>query len=261
MIPGDPSPEEYLALEPERADEPVDERPPLRSTLVATAWAAGGALVLVGVLAAVALLVQSTRTETESVSLDDLGQLRIVARGVDLHLVPGTGASLDVTAQVTSGPLGTDFSVERRGDDVIVTASCLHVASPGCGAEVKLAVPEGLAVEVVGGSGDIDLAGLSGVVRVDAGSGDVTGRDLRLVELDAHTTSGDLDVDFATAPFGLKLRSDNGDIEAGVPAGEQTYAARITTRGDTSSDVPHDPAGQSFVTLESGTGDIDFSRD
>ena len=235
---------------------------PMGRTLLTVVGTIVAIALLTGAVLGVSLLLRGERGESTTVQVDPSVPVRLVTTGVDLRIVPTDGEQIEIDATVVEGLLGTDFAAAREGDDVVIEATCQGWLVPGCGAEVTVGVPRDLPVQVFAGAGDVALDGLTGVVTVEALQGDVQAEELGVVELDVTTTSGDVDLAFAQQPFGIKARTDSGDIAVTVPEGEVGYNANVTSKsGDVDDDVSADEeANGGFLTIETDSGDVSVKR-
>ncbi|OFE18924.1 hypothetical protein BA895_01820 [Humibacillus sp. DSM 29435] len=128
----------------------------------------------------------------------------------------------------------------------------------GCSADYTLRVPDGTAVTVDDGSGDLKLGGALGVVDVKTGSGDITADDVKSEAVAARSGSGDIDLGLAQAPGRLTVTSGSGDVELTVPSND-TYAVDLTRgSGDDEVTVTNDPASPRKVQIQTGSGDVKF---
>ncbi|WP_040320213.1 DUF4097 family beta strand repeat-containing protein [Aeromicrobium marinum] len=238
-----------------------DVRSPMSRTLLSVGIAVVVLAVLAGAVVASGLVTRSDRTAESTLAVDDLALVRLVTDGADVTVVRSRGAEVEVSATITEGWTGTDFDARRDGDDIVLSASCLGLVTPGCGVAVTVGVPAGFPIVIAAASGDLRLDGLDGVVTARSDTGDIEAADLAVVELDLRTGSGDIDVEFGVQPFGFKARTASGDVEATMPDGDTTYVVQVGSEsGDVESDLQHDGDGQGFVTVETDTGDIEIDR-
>jgi hypothetical protein len=83
--------------------------------------------------------------------------------------------------------------------------NCFWIGS--CGANVRLSVPPGRPVHASSGSGDVNVSGLTGAVRVGDASGDIV----------VNGLSGPLDQTGPNSHHTMYLSDDSGDINV-LPA-------------------------------------------
>lgn len=259
----DPPPgarEEILA---ELDDDPGSS--PLVRTLATVLVSALVLGLLIGGFVLATRTFSDVRTEAGRVGLDGAPQLSLRARTADVRLVPGDGDALEYEARVTDGLVDTDFELRRRGTEIEVVGACREWLAPGCGVEITLAVPPGVPVELLGGSGDVVADGLDeGVLTIRAAAGDVRGEDLGVDELSVQTTSGDVTASFAEQPFAVKATTSSGDVGLTLPDGDRTYVVDARARdGDVSNDLGDEGEAtgtQAFVRVLSASGDVRVGR-
>ncbi|MDN5765753.1 MAG: DUF4097 domain-containing protein [Humibacillus sp.] len=185
--------------------------------------------------------------------------------------VNGVAGDVEVSG---GAPAGTVDLTRRlpRGSDPSPSAgetwegSTLVIdANPGCGplvfgcsVDYTLRVPNGTAVTVDDGSGDLKLGGSLGVVDVKTGSGDIKAKDLASATLAARSGCGDIDLGLAQAPNQLTLDTGSGDVDIEVPAAD-TYAVGVQTgSGDERVTVKEDANSPRKVQIKTGSGDVKF---
>lgn len=191
-----------------------------------------------------------SRTPPELESFVDGDVLHLIARCDDLQLA----CSADVIVEV---PEGVSVDVINGSGDVRVSGTVGDVvASTGSG-DVHLA---GLSGTLVGetGSGDVLFESVLGDLDGTSGSGDIVGLDLSADHIHFATLSGDVDVNQFCAFARIDASSGSGDIRVGVPDG--TYALDLSSgSGDvdvTATGITGDPAAESVIRAETGSGDI-----
>ena len=141
--------------------------------------------------------------------------------------------------------------------------------------EYSLTIPAGASVdEVKLVSGDVDIKGVGGEVRVGTVSGNVDAQGLR-GRADISSVSGDVRVTFDRASARMKLHSVSGDVVAILPADADLEVRANTVSGDISNEfglevdhgkyVGHHLAGrigngQGSLELNSVSGEIKVRR-
>ncbi|MEE1787899.1 DUF4097 family beta strand repeat-containing protein [Streptomyces sp. SP17BM10] len=132
------------------------------------------------------------------------------------------------------------FSTVIEGDVLSVAVSCRQpLPFLGCGAEIELDVPQGTEVSGSVDSGSVDVADLSGEVRLDATSGAlylrrlsgevrarttsgmVEGTELTAARVEASTTSGSVELDFVRAPHAVDVSTSSGSATMTLPKGSR----------------------------------------
>ncbi len=194
------------------------------------------------------------------------------------------GSVTVVAAPATEGARGT---VESRWGDVppevlhYVADGVLHVLGRcdalvvACRTDVTLQVPssasigittgvgtvrvEGVSgdVEAVTEDGAIDLDRVGGVVFVETGNGDITGKDLGGAIVDARTDDGTIEISTTTAPERLVAHTEGGDVNLMVPAGSYRVEAKAPN-GDLvlGEAIQSDATATSVISARTNNGNI-----
>lgn len=241
--------------------EEIERRSPLARTLITVVVT----VVLVGavlaVLVAVSVAMRETQTATNRVAVDDLPQISLRATTADVTIVDGTEDELVVEAEVTSGLLGTDYELRRRGAELEVVDSCFALVDRGCGVAVTVFVPQDLPIEVVTESGTVRADGLArSVLTVLTVSGDIVVNDLRVTELAATSDAGRVEASFAAEPAAVKATTRTGDIDVSLGQGGQEYRVDLRSDGEVVQEVDSAPDAASFVRLHSDDGTLGLRR-
>ncbi len=165
---------------------------------------------------------------------------------------------------------------ERMADGVFVLeAECKRFVTAGCKVDHRVEVPTGVTVrvrndrgpvsvagvggmvEVDAGAGNVRLAGTRGPVRVDASAGRVDGDDLVALYLDATTSAGPIRLSFTQPAGRIGLKTAAGNIDVTLPAAEGGYrVAAEAGAGKVDVDVEQNPGGNRAVIANSGAGNI-----
>lgn len=249
--------------------EDVDDlgggRSPLVRTLLTVLVTLLAVGLVVGVVVVLSVLQRDVRTETGEIDLAGTPQLALRVPTADLRIVQGDGDTVGYRARISSGLLDTTFELRRRDGEVEVVARCQRWLDPECGVELTIEVPAGLPVEVRGGSGDVEAAGLSGgVLTVTTGTGDVDASGLALDELAVQTTSGDVEAAFTRQPFAVKASTRSGDVDLSLPDGERRYTVDAASRtGEVENALGGDGSAGgtgSFVRVRTDGGDVEISH-
>jgi hypothetical protein len=183
---------------------------------------------LCGVAFATSELLRHVSDRTTMLS-QHVDRVLVHADAGDVHLVAGRADRVRITehrtwlwAAPTVRTAMHDGILEVRGD-------CPPSRLPDrCAVDFALAVPFDVDVSIDGGAGDIAIDGLAGHIDLRTSAGDVSGRDLHPVAVQARTDAGDVDLRFGTRPVSVAGFSHAGDISIAVPGGE--YRVDTTTR-------------------------------
>jgi DUF4097 and DUF4098 domain-containing protein YvlB len=220
-------------------------------------------------------------------------EVRIDGSAGDVTLVPSSGHDVVVDSRAHGTLWLPKLETRIDGDHVTVRGDCHFVVFGSCGASFVVHVPQGIPVRVKtssgdvrasglsgpvnlqvssgdvdvtalsGGttahvsSGDISATGLSGRVVLESSSGDVTSSALTAGFVEAHASSGDVDVDLASVPKGVDASSSSGDVMISLPHGSEAYDAQVdTSSGDHVVGVRTDPEAGRRLRAVTSSGDV-----
>ncbi|MEV6720338.1 DUF4097 family beta strand repeat-containing protein [Streptomyces xanthochromogenes] len=187
--------------------------------------------------------------------------------GVTVNGTDGGSASLHRKVYYEKGTTRPSEATHRIEDGVLVLGGC----SGSCSVKYTVQVPAGIpisgdvssgdvslhrvgAVDVAASSGDIDLADVSGAVKVRTTSGEITGKGLAGGGIDTRTGSGDVHLTPST-PQSVQITAGSGDVVLTVPSAAYRVSVK-TGSGDRNVKVPDDPAGPYGIGLTTGSGDV-----
>ena len=179
------------------------------------------------------------------------------------------------------------------GHTMRLSLNCSYSVGVQCYADLRLSVPEGVALDVNAHSGDMAVRGVSGPVSVhnDSGdvrlerisgdvtvmnksgsvrldgitgdvtaedkSGDVRGENLRGRVARLETKSGDVRAEFASIPSEVTARSASGNAKVLVPEGTGPYRVQTEVKsGDVETRVRTDPSARNTITVATKSGDV-----
>jgi DUF4097 and DUF4098 domain-containing protein YvlB len=222
-------------------------------------------------------------------------EVRIDASAGDVTLVPSTGRDVVVDSRAHGTLWLPKLDTRIVGDHVTVSGECHIVVFGSCGASFVVRIPQGIAVNVKTSSGDVrasglsapvnlqvssgdvDLAALSGGTTVHVSSGDISARGLSgqvVLEtssgdvtsfaltpgfVEAHASSGDVDVDLAKVPQGVNASSSSGDVMISVPRGPDAYDAQVdTSSGSHHIGVDSDSKSERRLRAVTSSGDVEI---
>ncbi|GHF58072.1 hypothetical protein GCM10018790_39850 [Kitasatospora xanthocidica] len=212
----------------------------------AKAWRVTGTVATVLVLIGAGLQTWSVVAQQESTSSRSyevpVDRLRLETGNASVRVRAGradhvvVGQRLDWTVRK---PVVSSIIVDGLLTVRVQCRPILPVADFGCGAEIEVEVPaqtgvsgslgsgsvrvEGLSgnVDVELGSGELLLSGTSGDVTARATSGLIRGEDLKARRVDARTTSGAMELSFASAPQQVETRATSGSVTMTLPRGSR----------------------------------------
>jgi hypothetical protein len=196
-------------------------------------------------------------------------QRETITHAVTALTVDGTGGDVTVRSGATTGTV----EVVRRGpaprnDGVVPGAATWEGGSTlvlrpdcsgGCDVDYQVTVPDGVAVTVQTGSGDVELKGSLGPVSLQTGSGDIDA-DVSSDTVTLRTGSGDADLRLREAPDQVTATSGSGDIDIRVPKGEIYQVTPQTGSGDVDLNVQQGPSDHA-IQVRTGSGDISVDDD
>jgi hypothetical protein len=178
----------------------------------------------------------------------DRGSVRVIASDRD---------DISVRGYISNGLGGTDHSERRRGDRLVVDASCAVPVAYWCTASYTVRVPRDVEVKLWSGSGSVSVAGVTGPVHLASQHGDLDASHLRSTRVDADTDHGSVRLQFAAAPQRVRASSTHGDVTAIVPHTADSYRVELSTdHGDTKNAVRSDPASSRVLDLSTAHGDV-----
>ncbi|MFI6833209.1 DUF4097 family beta strand repeat-containing protein [Kribbella sp. NPDC050241] len=105
-------------------------------------------------------------------------------------------------------------------------------------------------------SGDVEVSDLTGKLDVTANSGDIEARGLKGGPVNVETTSGDIQLDLAEAND-VRAKGTSSDIEISAPSGG--YKVSTETRsGEVENQLGNDADGSHTLEATTTSGDIDL---
>ena len=226
-------------------------------------WLATGVVLAVltlaaGTLSAANWLTRHTETQHRAYQRPAT-QLVLDTDSADVTVTPSADGTVDVNRRVTWTLRRPTIDESWDGQALRARLHCPRISGvggPGCGIDYRIAVPTGITVTVHTKSGDVNVRGLTGEVRVNATSGDVHGADLRSSTVDTETTSGDVRLDFVSAPRESTSVTTSGDVSISVPESTAYQMETSSESGDASVTVPQNPSSIHRITVRTSSGDI-----
>lgn len=148
------------------------------------------------------------------------------------------------------------LSFSCKTEYVIVVPRDLKVTAESSSGDLSASdLPAGADLE--SSSGDIEVEGVGGALRVQSSSGKVEGRELDAAAVTAESSSGNVELTFASAPTSVEAESSSGNVTIQVPSGDEAYKVDTdTSSGDDSTSVKTDPASTRSVRASSSSGDV-----
>jgi hypothetical protein len=162
-------------------------------------------------------------------------------------VVPADGNQVQVSRRAKWTLLKPDMDVDVEGGTLVVKADCVG-PSFICDVQYRVSVPSDVSVKVVGGGGDVEIAGVGGKVDVQTSGGDVALSNLSS-DVKVRTSGGDVTV--ASMSGALDIATDGGSI-----SGTSLTSPMIQT-GTSSGDIELTVTGSADrIGAGSGSGDI-----
>jgi hypothetical protein len=225
------------------------------------------ALVATGILAGIGTAISRATTDivTREVSAEDVDRLELDVSGADVEFVEDP--SLDdgevrVEARIRTSdgdaPEREELRIEQSGGAAKVFIRC-DVSVwflDGCESDVRVFVPEGGDIELVGdsSSGDVEFAAAFRSIDLHTGSGDLEGR-LDADEVALDTGSGDIDVHLTDSTTDIDLETGSGDVSVAAPGSWDVDVE--TGSGDEDVSVPTDSSSDRTMRIRTGSGDVE----
>lgn len=253
-----------------------------------------GVVVLLCVVFGMVSMIGPFQTHEDTISQMYAGDVKKV--------VVDSPGDLEVGPSPTGAPIGeweTHWNYNRPrvqqvrdGDTLRLSLDCSRSVGVECYADVRLAIPKGVELDVTSHNGTTDVRDVSGPVRVDNSSGDVrvegVGADVhaatkngnvKLRDIDGEVTadsrsgdidarelggsvarldtrSGDVKADFRTVPSLVSAQTLSGDVDVRVPKGSGPYQVRSDVKsGELETQVPTDPSAKSVIDVSTRSGD------
>jgi hypothetical protein len=150
----------------------------------------------------------------------------------------------EVTADVSSGTLTVGVQCAPRQEQ--------------CSADLDIPVPDGVAVEIGTGAGDVWLEEVSGPTAfVSTGAGGVIFSDVEILDIEASTGAGDVDITDLVVPDAIRADTGTNDVVLRVPAGPYRIEAS-TGVGEITVDpaIVDDPESPRLLHASTGAGDV-----
>jgi Putative adhesin len=239
----------------------------------------------VGVYVVVSLLsITTASTEHRTRTFQAVDALGIDAGSGDVEIVGERREDIRIDMEIQRGmwrgAWQPELDLTSDNRELSVASECslwAHIGVTDCGASFTIRVPRGTEVQANASSGDVTVAGLTGRVVLDTSSGDVHATDMagslvigsssgdievvrhRGGELDASSSSGDVDVEVSRPLRRLDLAASSGDVTAVVP--DVRYRVVVATgSGDEDVNVQQDPDAARLIDVKASSGDVTVRR-
>ena len=225
-----------------------------RARVMRPALLGGAALVLAGALWA---LLQAVAVTTREERVRVTGAVSAVSLEVaqgDVEITAAPEHDVDALVLERSFLIG----VARRTGVEDGTASLRWAcrAWTACRTDLRVRVPERIAVEARTGLGDVRMRGPVGAVEIETGGGDVRAHALEGGRARVDSRRGDVTLAFSKPPSEVAVDASSGSVEVLVPAG--SYRIDATTRAGEVRlvRIRHDPRAERSIVVETSAGDV-----
>lgn len=236
-------------------------------------------LVVTGALTAASWMALRTETQTHVYRQNATSIFVDIGTG-DLTIAPGAPGQVSVQRTLHWSWSSQKPIIEERwdGPSLHVTGGCGTWFSVGnCGVDYVLEVPEGVSVQAHTSTGDVtvhnilgqlDLStstgnirvtGATGTLRLDASTGHITAKRIESTVVDASTSTGDITLQFVTAPRTVTAQTSTGDVNVIVPSGNSYRIQTNTNTGHERVHVTRDDTSERSINASTKTGDIDIA--
>ena len=161
-------------------------------------------------------------------------ELVLPRRFWDFVQISTVNGDVDVGTGLEVGQLSVKTA---NGDAQVNDLGCQELVFPSASGDLDGAGINSVSVAANTASGDVQLAGVFGTVKVGTASGDVTlAGSVR--ELRCSSASGDVEAELQQVPEQMELGSKSGDCEVVMPDGQGFTLQFSTVSGELDSDFP-----------------------
>jgi hypothetical protein len=216
-----------------------------------------------------------SRTETRLFALSG-AKLTIDSSESDVRIEAGPGPEVELVRTLKGDP-GAKASM--TGATLKLTASCFGI-SVGCAVSDVVKVPVGIALEVKGAGGRVEVAGIRSDVDADmtadaalsvvdpAGRLRLEGKGSNIAVTGASSTDvtatatmdGNLSLSFAAPPKDVVARSTGGSVKVVVPGGSETHRLDISGNDGGGTGLSNDPNSPRHITAVAQDGNVNVTR-
>jgi hypothetical protein len=259
-------------------------------------WPVTVAAILAGVALLLVAFVAARKHQNDVVSFSGSpSQVLIDSSAGLVVVVPADGNQVQVSRRAKWTLVKPDMDVTVQGGTLVVKADCIG-PSFICDVEYRVSVPPDVAVRVVGGGGDVEIAGVGGKVdvqtsggsvalgaltsdvkvRTTSGSvtldsiagaldvatdaGSINGTSLTSPVIQTGTSSGDITLYIKGAADRIGAGSGSGDITLVVPDLEYAVEAQAASPEDVVVGVNESGTSTRTISAQTGSGQISITR-
>jgi len=212
--------------------------------------------------------------ETSTQTFDGVTDLVFDLENSAVNIIGGATGTV-VEMSVTTGLLAGDVIVEQSGGTLRLEQRCPLVIGWGCRAFLAVTLPSGVGVSgstsngvitaesldepisVTTSNGAIHVVDVSASAALRTSNGAILAAGLAAPDVEASTSNGRVQLEFAAAPNSVRATSSNGAIVVILPDESPDYAVNTSTsNGSVSTEVRTDPAAPASIDVETSNGDI-----
>jgi DUF4097 and DUF4098 domain-containing protein YvlB len=205
--------------------------------------------------------------------------VRVNVASGDVQIDPGAAGEARVRDSLSWVRHKPSVQESWDGDSLVVTVACDgggFLLPDECSANLEITVPASASVTVTASSGNVSATGMSGSVRMATDSGDiqltgvggavyahaisgsVSGQNLTATAVDVQADSGDVDLEFATAPQRVVSRVISGDTTILVPRdGGYLITGQTAAGGRNIDQALVNEQSTRAISVDSDSGDVD----
>lgn len=221
------------------------------STVTAISAASSGMWYLTGFRPS---LHNQTYTETYA---GNPGALSVKLSSGDIRIQQGPAGHVEIARDLSWTKARPSVSEHWNGHELDITANCPSSGfGENCSVNYTIAVPPGVSVNAITGSGRVTATGMDGRLDLTTYSGDINVTGAQSAEVIASTDAGNVNLAFATAPDSVQASTDAGDVNIAVPPGEKYDVRPTANSGNTSIAVNDDPAAPRSIVVTSAAGNV-----
>lgn len=212
--------------------------------------------------------------ETSTQTFDGVTDLVFDLENSAVNIIGGATGTV-VEMSVTTGLLAGDVIVEQSGGTLRLEQRCPLVIGWGCRAFLAVTLPSDVGVSgstsngvitaesldepisVTTSNGAIHVVDVSASAALRTSNGAILAAGLAAPDVEASTSNGRVQLEFAAAPNSVRATSSNGAIVVILPDESPDYAVNTSTsNGSVSTEVRTDPAAPASIDVETSNGDI-----
>ncbi len=232
------------------------------------------ALILGGVYWALTGLTEDTKVSQDSFAVE--GQaLSVDARSADVEVRAGDGSEIKLERKFERNVFGSDPKEKYENGKLELRDTGCGFLSFGCDTNYVLTVPRDVKVTLEGSSGDLKVSGLEagadlksssgsievhnvgGALTMESSSGDLEAQALKATTVSTNSSSGSVELDFATQPQSVEAESSSGDVTIRIPPGTDAYKVDSdTSSGDEATSIRSDPSATRTIKAQTSSGDV-----